>query len=285
MYLRNCPSCEKELVYKSQRSQIFAEKRNTKCKSCGSIGKNLGKKASEETRKKLSNQRRGIGNGFFNKTHSIEAKNKIKNYNIGKKYSEETNKKKGKPGAENHMHLSSLHKKWEEKYGIERANELSDKWKTKISLLSSGENNGMYGKPSPQGSGNGWSGWYKGWYFRSLHELSYMINVIERFNLKWEKGEQIKYRIEYLDWKNNKRSYHPDFIIENKFMIEIKPKKLWNSDEIKRKKEAAERWCKENNFKYKLKDIKNMEFNELKPLIINNKVLLLERYKEKFDKL
>jgi hypothetical protein len=36
----------------------------------------------------------------------------------------------------------------------------------------------MYGKPSPQGSGNGWSGWYKGKYFRSIMELSFIVEYL-----------------------------------------------------------------------------------------------------------
>jgi len=51
----------------------------------------------------------------------------------------------------------------------------------------------MYGKPAPIGSGNGWSGWYKGWYFRSLLELSFMINVIERFKMSWQNAETKKH--------------------------------------------------------------------------------------------
>ncbi|MBR4316812.1 MAG: hypothetical protein IKP65_07630 [Alphaproteobacteria bacterium] len=40
--------------------------------------------------------------------------------------------------------------------------------KKKYSEKSKGKNNPMYGKPAPKGSGNGVSGWYKGWFFRSL---------------------------------------------------------------------------------------------------------------------
>ena len=80
----------------------------------------------------------------------------------------------------------------------------------------------MYGKPSPQGSGNGWSGWYKGWYFRSLLELSYMILVIERFNISWSNGEKIK--ITYKNFSGINRNYFPDFLLNNKYIIEIKPK-------------------------------------------------------------
>jgi hypothetical protein len=60
---------------------------------------------------------------------------------------------------------------YEEAFGVERANEM----KAKISEKTSGSKNGMYGRPQPHGSGNGWQGWYKGDYFTSFLELSFMI--------------------------------------------------------------------------------------------------------------
>ena len=82
----------------------------------------------------------------------------------------------------------------------------------------------MYGKPAPIGSGNGWSGWYKGWYFRSLLELSFMINVIERFNMPWISAENQTYKISYVDTNLKQRNYYADFIIDNKYIVECKPK-------------------------------------------------------------
>jgi NUMOD3 motif len=171
-------------------------------------------------------------------------------------------------------------KTYKELYGEEKANKIVKK----ISAASSGENNPMYGKPSPQGSGNGWSGWYKGWYFRSLKELSYMINVIERFNLQWEVGEKKKFKINYNDFYGNKRTYYPDFLIEGKYLVEIKPKILWNSYNVKRKKEAAINFCKEHNFTYKLTECpKLISYNEIKQLIKEKKLIFIKRYQEKFN--
>jgi hypothetical protein len=170
-------------------------------------------------------------------------------------------------------------KSLEEIYGNKKAKEI----KNKISIKTSGKNNPMYGKPSPKGSGNGWSGWYKGWFFRSLRELSYMINVIERFNLSWESAEKSKYKIKYVDWQNTERTYHPDFLVEGKYLIEIKPKKLWGSDNNIRKKQAAIKFCTNKNLKYKLTEsVKTLTFNELKILVDTKKIKFTERYKEKF---
>lgn len=169
----------------------------------------------------------------------------------------------------------------EEIWGEEKAT----KMRKQYTLSRSGKGNNMYGKPSPHGSGNGWSGWYKGWFFRSLKELSYMIYVIERFNFKWESAETKKFKIEYIDWKNSSRTYHPDFLIEGKYLVEIKPKRLWNSDGVKRKKEAAIKFCDENNLTYKLTESpKQITFLEIQILIKNNNLIFIKTYQDKFNK-
>jgi hypothetical protein len=172
-------------------------------------------------------------------------------------------------------------KTFEEIHGLEKAKEI----KEKLSKAFSGEKNPMFGKPAPQGSGNGWSGWYKGWFFRSLKELSYMINIIERFNLKWESAEIKKYKINYVDWNGNNRTYYADFIIENKYLVEIKPKCLWNSNIVKRKKEAALEFCNKHNLKYKLTESPKLIQSEQLLFLINEGVLkFTNKYQEKFKK-
>ena len=98
-------------------------------------------------------------------------------------------------------------KTFEELYGKEKAEEI----KKKISKRSSGSNNPMFGKPSPQGSGNGWSGWYKGFFFRSLLELSFLVksNISEI-----ENAEYIK--IKYIDENGKERNYLPDYLKNKK---------------------------------------------------------------------
>jgi len=136
-----------------------------------------------------------------------------------------------------------------ELYGLEKSSLI----KKKLSIKSSGENNPMYGKLSPNGSGNGWSGWYKGWFFRSLRELSYMIYVIERFSLKWKNAEQI-IKIKYINYDGSKRTYRPDFLIEDKYLVEIKPKSLQSSPLIILKSNAARIFCKDNNLIFKIRE-------------------------------
>jgi len=146
-----------------------------------------------------------------------------------------------------------------------------------------GDKNYWFGKTPPFGSGNGWSGWYKGWYFRSLLELSYMINIIEKYGLKWETGELNTYKIQYTHNENIK-NYFPDFIIENKYMVECKPKKLWNTELVKNKKKAAEDFCINNNLIYKLRDVPKITDYEIFYLYKSGNLIWIDRYKEKFEK-
>lgn len=167
----------------------------------------------------------------------------------------------------------------EEIYGVERALII----KNKISKSVSGEKNGMFGKPSPQGSGNGWSGWYKGWFFRSLIELSFMINVIERFKFSWKSGENRKYMVSYSDYDGILKNYFSDFILNNEYMVEIKPNKLKKSKRVILKQNAATKFCEENGLKYKLfSPVKTLSYNDIKILISQNKIEFTDKYKEKF---
>ncbi|HPI81870.1 MAG TPA: NUMOD3 domain-containing DNA-binding protein [Candidatus Paceibacterota bacterium] len=264
MYSRICKSCKKEIKYKHKKSFLLAERRGSLCKSCS----HAGIKRSEETIKKLSElakKRIGQKNSFYGKNHNQETINRIRNINLGKRYTEEINKRKGRPGRE------------PSNKGIPLTQEAKDK----ISKKTRGENNPMYGKPSPRGSGNGWSGWYKGTYFRSLKELSFIKYYLERFNFLWETAEKKKYRISY---DNGLKNYYADFIVDSYFMVEIKPKKLWGSKNNILKKEAADKFCKFNNLKYKIIDpVKIISIEEVKEELDLGNLKFIERYEQAFD--
>ena len=138
----------------------------------------------------------------------------------------------------------------------------------------------MFGKPAPKNSGNGICGWYKGWFFRSILELSYMIFVIERFNLEWKSAENSEFKVEYtIDGVN--RNYFPDFVVGNKYVVECKPKKLWTTNSNLTKFECAEKFYKEKNLKFKVRDIKKIQKEELIKLIEQGLVILTNKWKEK----
>jgi hypothetical protein len=191
---------------------IKANKKNSKCKSCG-----LKEIMTDDVKKKMSERVKGENNPmfgkfgnlnpFFGKHHTEESKKKIvKDRDYSNYKTEEFRQKISKltKGENNPMYGKSVYNVWVERYGKEIANKKMIEYKKKQSLINSGEKNSMYGKPAPINSGNGICGWYKDWFFRSLLELSYMIYVIERFNLEWLSIELIDFLAEY---------YHESFFV------------------------------------------------------------------------
>ncbi len=132
----------------------------------------------------------------------------------------------------------------------------------------------MYGKPPPKGAGRGWGGWYKGWYFRSLKELSYMLYVIEPNGYAWENAEQKRLSIPYVDHLGQARTYRADFLLDNSILIEVKPKPLMETAINKLKKAAAEIFCSNNGYEYRMVDVKTIEYAELEPLCESGAVRL-----------
>ena len=234
-----------------------AKARACKEKLSKSYLEKFGKEKAEEVKKKLSEKSSGSNNANFNGKYC---------HGFGDK-----------------QQPSVKGKTFEEIYGEEKALN----YRKKLSLASSGKNNSMYGKPSPQGSGNGWSGWYKGWYFRSLLELSYMINIIEKQNLLWDTGERAKYSVPYIDWDGTDRTYFSDFIIEENRMIELKPSNLRNSKTVLLKEQAASLWCSEHNFVYQIvesSEVCNLSKKEIKQLHDSDQLKFINRYEEKYKK-
>ncbi len=268
VYKRICPQCKKEVIHKNKISWTKSVKEKRICISC--THKNLYK--DEEYRKKMADCQKslyGEDNPFYGKKHSKETKKIL-------------SQKCRKNGKDNGMYGRSVYSVWVKKYGKEEANKRMERAKIKWSKASSGENNPMYGKPSPQGSGNGWSGWYKGWFFRSLIELSYMINVIEKNNLKWVSAESKKFAIPYLDWDGKNRNYFPDFFVNDKILVEVKPNRLKNSARNILKAKAAEKFCKNNGYKYEITDAVKIENDQIIDLHSKNLIKFTERYEEKF---
>jgi len=192
-------------------------------------------------------------NGFFGKKHSNESRKKMSNKLQGHTPWNK-NKKSHQCGDNNAMTGKSVLYFLIKKHGEEKANEMWNDIQKKRSISQSGKNNPMYGKPAPQKSGNGWKGWYKGWFFRSLRELSYRLNIIEKYNIDWENAEKSKFRIQYKDQNSTDRTYSADFVLNGKYLVEIKPKKLMNSPKNQAKKEAAIKWCEQRGMKYKISD-------------------------------
>lgn len=287
-FKRKCSKCECEITYKNKYNMLNAEKKQSKCKSCG-----LKEVMTEDVKKRMSERFKGEKNPmygkfgelnpFFGKKHSDETKKKMV---VGRDYSvyktDEFRQKISKlvKGKGNPMYGKSVYEIWVKKYGKNIAETKMSKFKKLQSKLNSGENNSMYGKPSPKNSGNGICGWYKGWFFRSLLELSYVVSVIERFNLDWENGESEKYKISY-EIDGTKRNYFPDFVIGGKYMVECKPKKLWEIKINKIKFKFAKEFCNKNGLIFKITDISKIKKPYLLELISIGDVVLTNKWKDK----
>lgn len=267
----NCVECNKVINY-SQRSSYKTSKRRSKkvgvCSSCNKIGER---------------------NPFFGKNHTKESMEQMKATSLisesrmvyfEKIRSEEYRQMMSeKIKANPPMKGKSYYSIWVEKYGVEIADEMNRECTKK--KVHYGEDNYWYGKTPPYGSGNGWSGWYKGWYFRSLLELSYMVNVIEKYNINWKNGETTEYRMIY-EYQGKTCSYVPDFILEDKYMIECKPKRLWGTDKVEAKRMAAENFCHEKGLIYKIRVVPRITDDEVYELYSNGIIIWTERYEKKY---
>lgn len=273
---RKCPECSKEIIYNCEYSVVAANRKNTLCFSCCRKGERnpfFGKKHSQECIEK--------------RTKFLETSEPWKAYVAYKHTDEYRQYVKDNFSGENSSRFGkgSLKDIWIKKYGVEEAEIRHKSWTDKMSIAFSGDKNPMYGKPSPVGSGNGWSGWYCGWYFRSLRELSYMITEIENKGLSWENGELKKYKISYVDWDGKRRNYFPDFVVDGKYMVECKPKSLHTSESVICKQAAAIEFCKKIGLEYILTEPEILSNEEIKNLHDSGKIKFLKRYEDKFLKL
>jgi hypothetical protein len=292
---RKCPQCAVVLRYKHLSSLKVAEKANSSCqkcanpkkfaqvleRNCGQCGKLLhySTRVNCEAAKKansmcnsctMKNSRKGKGNPMFGKKHSDETKLKIRNA------------ARVSAGDANPMYNKTFYSVWLEKYGEEEANRLLIEYKAAKSIRNSGVNNPMYGKPTPQGSGNGWKGHYKEWFFRSLRELSYVISL-EQQGKTWRSAEGKEFRTKYT-YLGSERTYCPDFIVEEKLLVEVKPKRLHRSLLVRAKAEAAQKLCEERGLEYLLTDAPILSDEQIKELHSTQKIVFTERYEILYQK-
>jgi hypothetical protein len=268
----NCKECGKIINF-TQRTIYYGSLKRSKtpglCSSC---------------------LKKGERNPFFNKKHTKESMKKMietsNNSEKRKKYYEKIKSEEYRNFLSDWMKENttmrgrSYYTIWVEKYGKEIADKMNDECSLKKAVK--GEKNYWFGKTPPYGSGNGWSGWYKGWYFRSLLELSYMINVIEKHNVIWEPGEISKYKVTF-DYNGLTKNYHPDFILNGKYMIECKPKNLWKTNLVQAKADAAKDFCEKNGLTYKLRTTPILSDDEITSLYLNGDLIWIDRYKIKYE--
>lgn len=266
-YFRSCPKCNIKIYYKSKRSFLTGEKNKSTCRSCSLSGEKnpfFGKKHNDLTLEKI-------------RTSNLDNIEKYKNSDFRAKIS------KLNRGEKNPMFGRSFYQIWVEKYGTDIAIQKLNDFRNNQSIKRSGKNNPMFGRPSPNGSGNGWSGWYNGTFFKSLKELSFMLDL-EKNGFKIQSAEKKKFRIEYIDWDGKKRNYYPDFFIEEtKSIVECKPTHFFRSKNVLCKKIAAENFCNLNGYKYILIDPEKITDEKILYLYKNGNLKFIDRYELKFQ--
>lgn len=266
---RFCPSCGEQIAYKNKFGKIQANRNGSKCKKC----------IHESYKVSLA----GEGNPFWGRKHSPETLAKISESNSGRRLSEE-HRKKSAETLNNYAKKNPRkhpYEHWLIKYGKKIADEKMEELRKKNSEASSGERNPMFGKPTPKKSGNGWSGWYKDFYFRSLRELQFYVE---------HEGPSLipihldrKYSVEYLGIRGQKRTYSADFILDNKTIIEIKPKKLWSSRENVLKFEAMKEFCEKIGLEFLVLDV-IPNSHSLKEKYLNGEIKFDKKCDDKFKK-
>lgn len=267
-YVRSCPKCNTQITYKWKGDLVRATKTDSFCKKCSN--------KSNSEKYNYTDRFSGVNNPFYGKKHTDATRKVLRE--VDKSYM--TGSNNPMKSAETRKYFSNLFSgAGNPMYGTH----MSEERKKEYSIRFSGKGNPMYGKPTPQGSGNGWACWYKNRHFRSLRELQYYIVEIDESGIPCESAQGSKFRISYKDYLGNERTYKPDFLVDGKYLIEIKPKKLWNTKEVIAKKIAAEEFCSRNGYKYKLIDV-IPDSKLLKEKYINGEIRFVEKYKERFEK-
>lgn len=267
---------------------IACDKKQTNCRSCAAteINNRPGLRDDFVARYATKGENTGSKNGFYGLSHRSETIEKLKSVDRSYTKTPAFRAKMSQVvsrGKESAMYGKTTYQIWVEKHGETKAKELDLIRRQKWSEASSGSKNPMYGKPSPQGSGNGWSGWYKNWYFRSLMELTYVVDFLEPQNLRWTSAESAGVKIKYRSWKGSERTYVPDFLVDNIRLVEIKPNRLINTPTVLLKSQAAKVYCEQIGWLYEILDPGMLADDALFDLRRTESIKFTDRYEKQFQ--
>ena len=115
------------------------------------------------------------------------------------------------------------------------------------------------------------SGWYKGWFFRSLKELSYAL-LCEKNNVKWKGAETDEFSVFYTDLYGKRRKHYPDFFVDDHIVVEVKPKKHQKGKLVQLKATAMREFCATKGYTYMMVSPRKVSKAELTKLIEKNLV-------------
>lgn len=109
-----------------------------------------------------------------------------------------------------------------------------------------------------------------------------MLCICDFCNKAFNRKHRSKSVFKYKDYNGVDRTYVPDFSVENR-LVEIKPTKLIDTPLVKLKISAANNYCKNHGLVYEIVDYQPVELDQLSNLIEDGKVILTERYKNKYN--
>jgi len=288
VFERNCPACDRVLPYKSLSSRNLAEKRNSICHPCAMNEVSGRDYIRRERSERMKGRFAGEKNPFFGKTHTPETLLKIQlhtDHSYTRTDEFRAKMSMATKGDKNPMFGRNYYEVWVSKYGKDEADKRMADYRKKMSVSTRGSKNGMFGKPAPARSGNGWSGWYCGHYFRSLRELSFIVLVLEPLGCKWVSGECDKLRVKYIDEKGRERTHIADFLVDDKYLVEVKPRNLMHVLFNILKRQAMNDFCCDHDYEYRIFDVDIIPFEKLKELYENGSVKFTEKWDARMKKM
>lgn len=117
-------------------------------------------------------------------------------------------------------------------------------------------------------------GFYKEIYYNSSYELAFLLKLEnDRGDLRCVKRANMYITYKKTNSKNG--HYYPDFILDDKFLIEVKGYGPWvDMENLLRKNRAAKKWCKENNIKFRVVELIDFGYFWLRKAMKKHKELI-----------
>jgi hypothetical protein len=245
-YMRNCPSCGKEISYKSAQTFQRGLLRNKPCRSCTM------KKDYDESliaTCSLCGKTRSYSNKY--NANSARIKGSCSSCSRSKANEDlwknpEFRERRSRAATERwHTFWSDPQRRKD--LGSRTSKRNVERWK------DDSYRDAMIGKllDSARRYGHSRIGHYKGFLFRSTKELNFMLKL-DAQHRTWVSCENAEYAIRYM-YRGSEHTYYPDFRVDDE-IFEIKPRNRFSDEIVLAKKAAAEVWCEERGLKYVLHD-------------------------------
>ncbi len=125
-------------------------------------------------------------------------------------------------------------------------------------------------------------GWYRGWFFRSLKELSYALHL-DKSNIPWKTAEVPELTVKYIDIYGKEKKHYADFFVDGHIIVEVKPRKHQKGKTVQLKAAAMKEFCEKKGYTYNMVSPRRIVKKELEELIKDGKVTLTDDCKGKVE--